>query len=1036
MLTVGVLGPVEVLRDGVALDLGGPQQRAVVAHLAIDAGRVVPVERLIDRVWGDQPSRTPLGTLQSYVSRLRRVLEPDRPAGTPPQVLVSEAPGYVLRVEPGAVDAHAFTARLGEARQAAAAGYASQALQHFDSALALWRGSALAGVGPDDQVRPIVVRLEEERALAVEERFDALLALGRHAEAVPALQAAVDATPLRERLWAQLALALYRSSRQADALRAVATARATLLDELGLDPGPELRELENRILAHDPALLAVPAAVAPVMAELAPLERPTAELVGRAAEWAALQRALERAGREGVQLGLLEGEPGIGKSTISEAFLAHARANGWRTAVGRCVESGLAPSLWPVIEIVRALIDGGTVPPAAATNALYRFATDDDPAPLTLSPVELADELVGLIDVLGATPIVLLLDDLHWADQATLDVTVLTAERLGARRVLVVGAHRPPEIVPGSRLGDALGRLARAATVHRVAMTPLTTSDVARLIEITTGSAPTDDVAGRVQARAGGNPLFVAELARLAGERGITDADQVPAAIRDVVRSRLAQLPPDTTRELQVAATVGGRFDLRTVMAASERDPDSCLDAIDAAIATRIVVPDGDGYGYAFAHALVRDAVLSDVTPLRQARLHDRVADALVAAYGEGPDQAEPIAHHRLAALEVGDRVMAARAAVRGADVARWRGALDAGEQLAERALEALAGAPRNAEVENLEILALEALAGVAFRRLGSDTRGLRDAIGKRVLAFGDRVDHDGARALGLFLCWDNIDERDDLRTIDDGDIRELAERTTDRYAQVMTGYMIGAYDLLVGRVVAARERLEAVIAAVGSNPDVQPEHVPLVLVPVATSLAAALAGDAPAARIHAHRRTAAWLADRAAVDATAQAAVAFNSVLVEAMLDDPAAVHALLDGVTVTDANGFVLHQAAASLLLRAWAEVRLGNLAAVADAGRHMAMVAGSDEWVLQPMLRTFHGAALLAAGEPEAIDVLAVARAEAEARHEVFWLAETIRLQAFADRAFAGGSRAERLLAEARALATEQGAELVLARLASQH
>ena len=278
MLTVHVLGPVEVHRDGVAVDLGGPQQRAVIAHLAIDVGRVVSVERLIDRLWGDQPPRTPLGTLQSYVSRLRRAVEPAREAGAAPQVLVSEAPGYVLRLAPEAIDVHRFTAIVNEARSAAAAGYASQALEHFDAALALWRGPAFAGVGPDEEVRPIVVRFEEERAQAIEDRFETLLALGRHAEAVPALQLAVDEHPLRERLWALLALALYRSSRQADALRALSTARASLLDELGLDPGPELRALENRILAQDPGLLATPDVAAPKVVAAEPAARPRTEL--------------------------------------------------------------------------------------------------------------------------------------------------------------------------------------------------------------------------------------------------------------------------------------------------------------------------------------------------------------------------------------------------------------------------------------------------------------------------------------------------------------------------------------------------------------------------------------------------------------------------------------------------------------------------------------------------------------------------------------------------------------------------------------
>src|SRR5262245_23763894 len=363
MLTVHVLGAVEVRRDGEALELGGPQQRAVIAHLALAAGRVVSVERLIDRLWGEDPPRTPLGTLQSYVSRLRRAVEPSRGAGTAPQVLVSEAPGYVLQVSAEQVDVHQFRQLATDGRAAAAAGDHVQALQHFDAAIAVWRGPALAGVGPEDQVRAIVAELDEEREAAAEDRFATLLALGRHGEAVARLQTAVDERPLRERLWALLALALYRSSRQADALRALSGARSVLREELGLDPGPELRELERRILEQDPALTLPTggrAVTAPVEVE-APPPPAGAELVGRADEWRALVAALDAAGRGRPSLVLIEGEPGIGKSTLCDAFRAHASASGWSTAVGHCLEPGLAPSLWPCIEVVRSMVGDGTV---------------------------------------------------------------------------------------------------------------------------------------------------------------------------------------------------------------------------------------------------------------------------------------------------------------------------------------------------------------------------------------------------------------------------------------------------------------------------------------------------------------------------------------------------------------------------------------------------------------------------------------------------------------------------------------------------
>lgn len=1031
MLTVHVLGPVEVRRDGVALDLGGPQQRAVIAHLAIDVGRVVSVERLIDRLWGEEPPRTPLGTLQSYVSRLRRAVEPQREAGAPPQVLVSEAPGYVLRLAPEAVDVHRFTAIVNEARGAAAAGYATQALEHFDAALALWRGPALAGVGPDEEVRPTVVRFEAERALAIEDRFETLLALGRHAEAIPALQLAVDEHPLRERLWALLALSLYRSSRQADALRALSSARTALLDELGLDPGPELRTLESRILSQDPGLLATPDVAAPRMIVSEPNAGPRTELVGRAGEWAVLTGALEAARTAGSQVVLVEGEPGIGKSTVSDAFLAHARSLGWRTAVGRCVESGLAPSLWPAIEILRTLIaETSPVPEAALRNALYQFAASDEPTQLALSPVELADQFVALADALELGPVVMLVDDLHWADKATLDVVTLAAERLGPRPIVVVGAFRPPEIVPGSLLGDSLGRLARAARVTRVSMSPLCAEDVARLMELTTGTAPSAEVADRVQSRAGGNPLFVAELARLAGERGVTDESSVPEAIRDVVRGRLAQLPDDSTLELQVAATIGERFDLRTAMAASERDADGCLDALDAAIVTRILVPDGDGYR--FAHALVRDAVLAQLTPLRRSRLHHRVAEALLATHGDGPDQAEPIAHHRLAAVTVADPIGAARAAIRASDVARWRGALEAADELAERALEVLTDLPRSELVEEVEVEALEAIAAAAYRR---ETPDAKEAVAARVLALAERTGNDAARALAIFLNWDEIDETDDLDKISDADARALAERTTDRYALVTTRYMIASRALLVGDLDDSYREIHLAIDAAGpTDPDEPPQHVPLVLVPVVAAVVAAVRGEGDEARIHTRRRAPAWLAERAQVDPTAQVALAFNRALIEALLGSPDGVLQELASVDLTDWGGFIGQQVATCEVLAGWARASKGDASGVAPAFGGMVQIDAGPELVLRSALRSFLGQALIETDDERAVATLAEARREGESRRELWWMPETIRLQALADRRFGDGASAAVLLDEAQALATRIGAGIVLPRIAA--
>lgn len=1033
VLTVHVLGPVEVLRDGQPLDLGGPQPRAIIAHLAIDAGRVVSVERLIDRLWGDEPPRTPLGTLQSYVSRLRRVVEPARTAGAAAQVLVSEAPGYVLQVPLEQIDVHRFGMLVADARRAAAAHEHARALELLDTALALWRGPALAGLGGDDHVHSVVVRLDEERDAAVEDRFEALLALGRHAEAAPALQNAVDEQPLRERLWALLALALYRSSRQADALRALGKARAKLLDEVGLDPGPELRELENRILAHDPTLLAAPAQPVPVTAP-APERRAgvQVELIGRSDEWRTLVGALDAASAHS-QLVLIEGEAGIGKSTLCERFLGHATDLGWHVAIGRCVESGLAPSLWPCIEVVRTMV--GEAPPAETTttesNPLRSFVAGGAAGP-PMSPVEMADHFVALVDELGDRPWVVLLDDLHWADRATLDMATLVLERLGDRRVLVVGAHRSPDSVPGSLLGEALGRLHRAGSAVRIQMSPLDAAGVAELMELTTGAAPSVEVAERVQARAGGNPLFVAELARLAGERGVSDVSGVPDAIRDVVRGRLAGLPDRATAELQVAAVLGERFDLRTAMAASERDPDSCLDALDAAIVTRILVPEGDSFR--FAHALVRDAVLSELSSLRLARLHHRAAEAIIATRGEGPDEAEPIAHHRLAAVSMSDPVMVAKAAVRAADVARWRGALDAADGLADQALETLAHVARTPAVEAVEVEALEALVASAFRRTGPEAL---QRVVERVADVADRTGSEAARALHMFLTWGDIDESDDLHTLDESieRARRFVDRATDGYALVTGHFLIASYELLVGHLDAAAEHIDLAIAAAGAKTaSDRPEHVPLVLLPIIAGICSAMRGREAEAFEHTHERAPAWLSQRAEVDPTAASALAFNRALVQALLDHPQAVVDELTGVQHHDEGAFIGHQTATCDLLLGWGSARLGDAEGAARALVALELVDQSTEQTLRGCLRSMVADACITIEDPRAVELLQVARAESEARSECWWLAEIIRLQAVADRRFGDGSRADALLDEAERVATEQGAALLLPRIAA--
>jgi len=267
-----LLGRVEAFRDGVELDLGPRKQRAVLAALLLSANRVVSTEELIDDLWSDSPPSTARAALQVYIAGIRKVLANDGAA------LLTRAAGYVLEVEAGAVDVERFARLRAEAREAADAERRARLLHE---ALDLWRDAPLADLHTEPFFAAAAGRLTELRLGALEERIDADLALGRHAAVVSELDALVAAHPYRERLRAQLMLALYRCGRQADALDAYQAGRRVLRDDLGLEPSNELRDLEAAILRHDESLV-------PATQEVPEDQVPAAPRPRRRRRWLAL----------------------------------------------------------------------------------------------------------------------------------------------------------------------------------------------------------------------------------------------------------------------------------------------------------------------------------------------------------------------------------------------------------------------------------------------------------------------------------------------------------------------------------------------------------------------------------------------------------------------------------------------------------------------------------------------------------------------------------------------------------------------------
>jgi predicted ATPase/DNA-binding SARP family transcriptional activator len=298
-LTFCILGPLEIRAGERVLGLGGAKQRALLLRLLLVPGQVVPIERLMEDVWDDPPGSA-AHAVRVYASTLRKTVG---------DIVRARAGGYVLDVEPAAIDAVRFARDMEAGRRALAQGEPERASAVLSDTLALWRGPPLADVRYAPWAQGEIARLEELRLAALEERVDADLALGRATELVGELQSLVAAEPLRERLRRQLMLALYRSGRQTDALSAYRDARRALLDELGLEPGTELRALERSILRQDPALDVEPAE----LRARRRLPAPTTPLVGRQREVADVVELLSRDAR----LVTLSGPGGTGKTRLA-----------------------------------------------------------------------------------------------------------------------------------------------------------------------------------------------------------------------------------------------------------------------------------------------------------------------------------------------------------------------------------------------------------------------------------------------------------------------------------------------------------------------------------------------------------------------------------------------------------------------------------------------------------------------------------------------------------------------------------------------
>ncbi|MEV4315361.1 BTAD domain-containing putative transcriptional regulator [Actinocrispum sp. NPDC049592] len=630
-LRVQVLGPVNAWRGDLELDLGSGRQRAVFAALAMRVNRVVLREELVASVWGDDPPSGASGSLYTYVSRLRRVLEPDRDKWSGGQTLISEGSGYTLRLEPGQLDVLEFDRLREVANERWSRLDLPAARAALESALALWHGEALAGIsGPFAALHR--KRLAELRLAALERRAEIMLASGDVSGAVTELYRLATAHPMRESLRGLLMSALHKDGRDAEALEVYEETRQVLIEQLGIEPGANLRKIHGEIVAKPTA------PTAQETPSLAKLGRPDV-FVGRTSELTALRSRLADVLHGSGAAVWIEGESGIGKSALLAAGLGDGAERGGQLLWGAGDEVGRR---FPLRLMMSALgVDARSSDPRR--SALADLGRDRQAGGQVWQPDDpvlgAVDQLVGLVEQLcGDGPVVLVVDDMQWADDASLLVWHRLARMTRQLPLLLVGACRP---LPRRTELDQLRSVVSLWSGDLIQLGPLDEPGAAELAGRLLGAEPGPALLGMTDCAAG-NPLFVREIVQalvrdnaVVVDDGVADVDELDddemssanSALTSVVTRRTGHLATTTRDALRWAALLGVEFDLGDLSTVMARPASELVQAVEEASAAGVLREAGQRF--AFRHPLVRKALYEAMSEAVRVALHRQAAETL-----------------------------------------------------------------------------------------------------------------------------------------------------------------------------------------------------------------------------------------------------------------------------------------------------------------------------------------------------------------------------------------------------------------------
>ncbi|MET0451349.1 MAG: BTAD domain-containing putative transcriptional regulator [Mycobacterium sp.] len=738
-----ILGPLRLWRGGAELDAGPRQQAYLLALLLAREGRPTSAAELVDLIWGEGAPASALNVLHKYIGALRRLLEPALPVrGTGSHVL-RRGSGYLFTAEPGVLDLVDFRRSVTSAKSELARGHHDGALDCYVRALNLWTGPAGDGLDTGPAAMPVFAGLNDEFFDACTAAAELAVSLAQPDRVLLPVQLAAVMAPLHEPVHAALIEVLGAAGRTVEALAVFRTMRTRLAEDLGLDPGPALTTAHERVLSP-PSKSASGGRDG---------ETPSASaLVGREEELAVLRQAMDAAFAGGQALAIVEGEPGVGKTRLLQEIGAEADRRGATVAWGSCLEGEGTPSMWPWVQVVDAIV--ATLPSATQESLL---GTDlgrlVEPREGILAGSFLPDNgtqfrlFERVVDAVGQVsaqrPLVIVIDDLHWADVASLELFSHLATRLSGS-IAIIGALRDRAPSPDAKLARTLAAASRVLAHRRLRLRPLGLAEVAELVRRETGQDADSGAIRGIHTRTAGNPFFVRELSRFLADSGALGAEAaeaagVPSTVRDVVWDRLDRLDDGVKDVVETAALIGREVGLGLLAAACDLDVQTCLARVEPLQSLGLLHPlPGDQFTFRFTHDLVRESVTGITPPRRKTELHVRIADALERTDPEDDSIAERLAYHLWSAGPFAEPARTASALVRAGSCAATKSALEA----AEWQLRSAVRVSRSAGLAELELSALSQLTAVV---------GMRSMYGRSALDLLERAEH-LARGLGREL--------------------------------------------------------------------------------------------------------------------------------------------------------------------------------------------------------------------------------------------------------------------------------------------